>query len=228
MTDSNINPNRCGASSFANVLKPERIIRKVNFRSLVNETHIENHDTLLPKAAMEGVLSHVVAPTTSLHNTDDGFKEVLSRKAKAKGKRTAGGFNMGKGPTIAPKKQIYVAKKKNSEASSSGAAVPTSNTFEALNMPSMADNGIPCSSTGVSNAEADVETSIAREIIAEKVVNPLSGDEAHVPLGSDPKKKEPIGAIANIKFSVREGECWVPSSINQAANMILVQVVVRA
>ena len=48
---------KAGRLSFANVLKPERIPRKVNFRPLVNETHIENHDTLLPKAAMEGVLS---------------------------------------------------------------------------------------------------------------------------------------------------------------------------
>lgn len=46
-----------GPTSFANVVNPERVTRKVNFRSLVNEVRIENHDTLLPKAAMEGVLN---------------------------------------------------------------------------------------------------------------------------------------------------------------------------
>lgn len=43
--------------SFANVVTPECVIRKVNFRPFVNETHIDNHDTVLPKAAMEGVLN---------------------------------------------------------------------------------------------------------------------------------------------------------------------------
>ncbi|PWA79087.1 hypothetical protein CTI12_AA209680 [Artemisia annua] len=97
---SNINPKGDGATSFANVLKPERAPRK--------------HEAGAPSTG---------AP-------DDGFKEVLSRKAKAKGKRTSSGFHMGKGASLAPKKQIYVAKKKNSEA---GAAVQTSNTYEALN-----------------------------------------------------------------------------------------------
>ena len=39
------NMGEMGCTSFANVLSPERVTRKVNFRTLGNENHTENRDT---------------------------------------------------------------------------------------------------------------------------------------------------------------------------------------
>ncbi|GJT39305.1 putative reverse transcriptase domain, reverse transcriptase zinc-binding domain protein [Tanacetum coccineum] len=43
------------SDSFANILKSERVIIKVNFSSLRNEAKIENYDLVLPKYAMDDV-----------------------------------------------------------------------------------------------------------------------------------------------------------------------------
>jgi hypothetical protein len=44
-------------SSFANVVNATRNVRIVNFRALVSEDRVDNHDTMLPMAAMKKVLS---------------------------------------------------------------------------------------------------------------------------------------------------------------------------
>lgn len=44
-------------TSFANVINATRMVPKVNFRALVNEDRVANHDTMLPMAAMKKVLS---------------------------------------------------------------------------------------------------------------------------------------------------------------------------
>ncbi|PWA74994.1 hypothetical protein CTI12_AA247180 [Artemisia annua] len=53
---SGLAPNVVPSTSFANMLKHGRNLKKINFRPLVNENRVGNHDTV-PKAAMESVLS---------------------------------------------------------------------------------------------------------------------------------------------------------------------------
>ena len=54
------------ATSFANVLNLKRTTSKINFRPLINEVRVENHDTTLPKAIMKSILCRYV-------NTFDGY-----------------------------------------------------------------------------------------------------------------------------------------------------------
>ena len=44
-------------TSYASLLNNEPMKKKVNFRPLINEVRVDNHDTMLPKAAMETVLN---------------------------------------------------------------------------------------------------------------------------------------------------------------------------
>ncbi|GKC88782.1 hypothetical protein Tco_1149431, partial [Tanacetum coccineum] len=41
--------------SFASLLNPNQVTKRINFRPLINEERVENHDTVLPKAAMDRV-----------------------------------------------------------------------------------------------------------------------------------------------------------------------------
>ena len=137
------------------------------------------------------------APSTGA--PDDGFKQVYSRRAKAKGKKTASGFHVGKGANLAPKKQTYVAKKKNSDASTSGAAVPTSNTYEALGGDND-DNGSPCpmedgTEVGSSSKGGNDGTTPMVEKI--NMIEDLIMDGKATLLGDDGKPLKQVGSSGN-------------------------------
>lgn len=55
-TDASTSP-KVTKSSFANVVNATRSVQIVNFRALVNEDRVDNHDTMLPMAAMKKVLT---------------------------------------------------------------------------------------------------------------------------------------------------------------------------
>nr|GEV57668.1 phospholipase-like protein [Tanacetum cinerariifolium] len=57
MEGENVSDVSQSMHSFASLLNAERTPNKVNFRFLVNENRVENHDTMLPFAAMEKILS---------------------------------------------------------------------------------------------------------------------------------------------------------------------------
>ncbi|PWA56588.1 hypothetical protein CTI12_AA421110 [Artemisia annua] len=51
-TDASTSP-KVTNSSFANVVNATRNVQIVNFRALINEDRVDNHDTMLPMAAMK-------------------------------------------------------------------------------------------------------------------------------------------------------------------------------
>jgi hypothetical protein len=55
-TDASTSP-KVTNSSFANVVNATRNVQIVNFRALIIEDRVDNHDTMLPMAAMKKVLS---------------------------------------------------------------------------------------------------------------------------------------------------------------------------
>ena len=71
-----------GSTSFTNVLSPKCITGKVNFRPLVNENRIENHDTLLPKTAMESVGMKISFPIVQIYVTNTWGKFCLKKLMK--------------------------------------------------------------------------------------------------------------------------------------------------
>ncbi|PWA92693.1 zinc knuckle CX2CX4HX4C [Artemisia annua] len=130
-----------------------------------------------------------VAQTTTVEETDDGFKEVQTRRAKAKGKKLSSGINMSKGPTLATKKQVYVPKNKTQDTASSKAAnassssVPTSNPFGVLDVHDSDVNVVPSASTGIPSGEADLERPSVSNTVGAKGGSSSSGTSSGIPSG---------------------------------------------